>query len=108
MNKIFFKTSLEEFECMENICDEIILVTQYENYIYISKLRLWVKTFVEFFVVNGIDIEQLNLKPFRILEFFFANPSKKCNLKHLISNTGIIMSFKNQKNQYHMKEKEIL
>jgi hypothetical protein len=34
---------------MENICDEIILVTKYENYIYISTLRLWVKVFVEIF-----------------------------------------------------------
>jgi hypothetical protein len=38
---------------METLCDEIILVTEYENYIYTSKLRLWVKLFV----ANGIDIE---------------------------------------------------
>ncbi len=34
---------------MENICQEIILVTKYKNYIYTSKLRLWVKFFVKCF-----------------------------------------------------------
>ncbi len=40
------KENLEEFECMENICHEIILGTKYENQINTSKLRLWVKFFV--------------------------------------------------------------
>jgi hypothetical protein len=34
---------------MKNLCDEIILVTKYKNYIYILKLSLWVKKFVEIF-----------------------------------------------------------
>ncbi len=59
------------------------------------------------FVVNGIDIKQLDLKPFKILEFLFANPFKKCIFKHLISNKCIIMSFIKE-NEYHMKKEKIL
>jgi hypothetical protein len=43
--------------------------------------------------VNGIDIKQLNFKPFRILEFLFGNPFKKFVLKDLINNKCITMSF---------------
>jgi hypothetical protein len=43
MNTFSKKKNLEEFQRMENICDKIILVTKYENYIYTSKLSLWVK-----------------------------------------------------------------
>jgi hypothetical protein len=57
--------------------------------------------------VNGIDIKQLDLKPFKILEFLFANPFKKCIFKHLISNKCIIMSFIKE-NEYHMKKEKIL
>jgi len=36
-----------------------------KNHTYISKLGLWVECFVDFFfVVNDIDIHQLNLKAF--------------------------------------------
>ncbi len=34
---------------MENVCDKIIVVTKYENYINTSKLKLLVKFFVEMF-----------------------------------------------------------
>ncbi len=37
--------------------------------IYTSKLELW----VEFFVVNDIDIHQLNLRTFRSSEFLVEN-----------------------------------
>jgi hypothetical protein len=57
---------------MDYICDEIIFVIKYENYIYTSKLLLW----VNFFVMDGMDIHQLSLKPFKILEFLAENPSK--------------------------------
>jgi hypothetical protein len=37
--------------------------------IYISKPRLWVEFLVNFLkIVNGIDIHQLNLQPFRNLK----------------------------------------
>jgi len=34
---------------MDYIRDKVILVTKHENYIYTSKLKLWIKFFVEFF-----------------------------------------------------------
>jgi hypothetical protein len=37
-----------------------------------------VEFFVEFLMVDGIDIHQLNVAPFRILEFFVETPFKKC------------------------------
>jgi hypothetical protein len=42
-------TNVKELEHMEYICDEVILVTKHEEYIYTSKLELWVEFFVEFF-----------------------------------------------------------
>jgi len=76
---------------MEYICDEIILVIEYENlHIYISKLGLWVEFFVDYFAMDDMDIHQLSLKPFRILEFFVENPFKKCVFLHLFTNKYII------------------
>jgi hypothetical protein len=39
-----------------------------KNCIHISKLRLWVEIFGESFVVNIIDIHQLNVGPFGSLK----------------------------------------
>jgi hypothetical protein len=60
---------------MKYICEKIILVTKNENlHVYISKLRLWVEFLIEFFfVVNEIDMHQLNLEPFIILHFLVEN-----------------------------------
>jgi hypothetical protein len=83
---------------MEYICDEIILVIEYEKlhiyiyiyiYIYISN-GLWVEFFVDYFVMDDMDIHQLSFKPFRILEFFLENPFKKCVFLHLFTNKYII------------------
>jgi hypothetical protein len=42
---------------MEYICDEIILVIEYEKlHIYISKLGLWVEFFVDYFAMDDMDI----------------------------------------------------
>jgi hypothetical protein len=49
-----------------------------KNYKYTSKLR-WVEFFNDlFFVVNDIDIYQLNLGPFKSLNFLIENPLKMC------------------------------
>jgi hypothetical protein len=64
-----------------------------KNYIYTSKLKLWVECFVNFFVINGIDIHQLKSKPFRILEFLAKNLFKKCGFLYLFSNKCIIIIF---------------
>ncbi len=85
---------------MEYICDEIIHVTKYE------KIHLYFKTRTvngTFFVVNDIDIHQLNLGLFRILEFLVE---KICFL-HLFNNKCIIMFFFGEK-KYHVKEEEVL
>jgi len=42
-------TNAKELEHMESICEKVILVTKHENYIYTSKLKLWIEFFVEFF-----------------------------------------------------------
>jgi hypothetical protein len=60
-----------------------------------------------FFVVNDIDIHQLNLGPIRILEFLVEKLFKKYVLKHLFSNKCIIYIFLGRKN-YHMKKEETL
>ncbi len=39
-----------------------------------------------FFVMNGIDIHQLDLGLFKILEFSIENPFKKCVFSHLFNN----------------------
>jgi hypothetical protein len=44
-----------------------------KNYIYISKLGLWVEFFVEFFMMNDIAIHQINVGSFKILEFLIEN-----------------------------------
>jgi hypothetical protein len=37
---------------------------------------------MNFFVVNDIDIHQLNLKPFKSLKSLIENPFKKCVSLH--------------------------
>jgi len=77
---VFKKTPINigELQHMKYICNEIILITEYENCIHISKLRLWVEFFVEIFVVTIIDIHQLNLGPFGSLKFLVENSLKMC------------------------------
>jgi hypothetical protein len=41
--------------------------------IHTSKLGLWVNVLVNFFVVNDIDIHQLNLGPFENFKFVIEN-----------------------------------
>jgi hypothetical protein len=57
-----------------------------KNCKYISKLRLWVEFCNVFLVVNNIDVHQLNLRPFRCLQFLVENPFKKCVVLHFLSN----------------------
>ncbi len=56
---------------MEYICDKIILVTKFEKIAYMfqnqgCEWNYWVKSFM----VYDNDIHELNLGPFRDLEFF--------------------------------------
>jgi hypothetical protein len=51
------------------------------HYKYISKLRLQMEFCSDFFVVNDIDIHQLNLRPFKSF-FLVENPFKKCVFLH--------------------------
>jgi hypothetical protein len=44
-------------------------------------------------VVNDIDVHQLNLRPFRSLQFLVENPFKKCVFLHFLNNKCIINSF---------------
>jgi len=46
-----------------------------KNYKYTSKLRLWVKFVMKFFMVNDIDIHQLNLGPIKSFKNLVENPS---------------------------------
>jgi hypothetical protein len=43
-----------------------------------------------FLVVNDIDVQQLNLRPFISLQFLVENPFKKCVFLHFLSNNCII------------------
>ncbi len=60
-----------------------------------------------FFVVNGIDIHQLNLGPFRNKNLLDEIPFKKCVSWHLFTNKCIINK-NERKNHYHIKKEEIL
>jgi hypothetical protein len=45
---------------------------------------------MNFLVVNDIDVHQLNLKPFKSLQFLIESPFKKCVFLHFLSNKCII------------------
>ncbi len=49
-----------------------------KKYKYTSKLKLCAEFCNECFVVNDINIHQLNLKPFKSLKVLVENPFKKC------------------------------
>jgi hypothetical protein len=53
---------------MKYICVEIYTLQNMKNYKYTSKLRLQVEFCSKFFMVNDIDIHQLNLRPFKFLK----------------------------------------
>jgi hypothetical protein len=64
---------------MEYIWDEIIPTKK-----CISKPMLLVESFVNFCVVNDIDIHQLILRPFSCLKILVENPFKKCVFPNLL------------------------
>jgi hypothetical protein len=70
------QTNIEEFECMEYICDQIIPITKFEtlnrylNSKVVDGILGWV-----FFMVYDIDIHQLNLekcKNLKVLDEFHS------------------------------------
>jgi hypothetical protein len=66
-------------EELEYIFDKIILSQNLKICAYISKLRLWVELFGDFFLmVNDIDIHWGKKKPFRSLYIYNEIPLKKC------------------------------
>ncbi len=71
-------TKIEYFECMEYICDKIILVTKFENLNIYFKTKVMDGILGCFFKVYDIDIHQLNLRKFRNLKFLDEIPFKKC------------------------------
>jgi hypothetical protein len=77
---------------MKYICVKINMSQNMKYYKCTSKLRLWVKFCSDFFVVNDIELHQLNLGPFRSLNFLIENPFKKCVFFALLSNKWIIYS----------------
>jgi hypothetical protein len=62
---------------------------------------------MNFFVVNDIDIHQLNLKPFRSLKSLVENIFKKIVFLHFLNNKCIINSYFWKKKSLK-KKKEIL
>jgi hypothetical protein len=58
-----------------------------------------------FLVVNDIDVHQLNLRPFRSLQFLVENPFEKCVILHFLSNKCIIFFNFREKN---LKNEKIL
>ncbi len=59
---------------MEDICDKVILVTQFENFAYILQNQGYEWNFwVNFFMVYDIDIHELNLGPLKDLKFLDEN-----------------------------------
>jgi hypothetical protein len=57
-----------------------------------------------FFMVNDIDIHQLNLRPFKSLKFLDEIPFKKCRFLHFMHNNFFFLG----KDHYHMKKEKIL
>ncbi len=49
-----------------------------KNYKHTSKPRLQVEFCNEFFLMNDIDIHQLNLRPFGSVKMLVENPFEKC------------------------------
>jgi hypothetical protein len=68
-------------------------MSQSEKYVYTSKLGSWLELFVEFFMMNDIDIHQSNLGPFKIIIFLVQNSFKECVYLHLYNNKCIIIFF---------------
>jgi hypothetical protein len=58
-------TNIYKLEHMKYIYVEINMTQSMKNYNYTSKLKLWVEFCSDFFLVNDIDIHQLNLGPFK-------------------------------------------
>jgi hypothetical protein len=73
LNYFFLKTSNKHLQTWtyEIYLCWINMLQSMKNWKYTSKLRLWMEFCSEcFFVVNDIDIHQLNLKPFRSLKLW--------------------------------------
>ncbi len=70
--------NIENFECMEYICDKIIPITEFEIFNIYFNTRVvdgileWI-----FFMVYDIDIHRLNLGQFKNLKFLNEIPFKK-------------------------------
>ncbi len=75
---------------MKYIYVEINTSQSMKNCKYTSKLKLWVEFCSDFFVVNDIDIHQLNLGPFNFFLKMVENPFTKCVFWPLLSNKCMI------------------
>jgi hypothetical protein len=78
-----------------------------KNYKYTSKLTLWVEFCSEFFVVNDIEIHQLNLRPLKSLKFLVKIHSKMCFLALVEQHMDSKLLFLG-KNHYLKKKEDIL
>ncbi len=67
---------------MKYIYVEIHTSQSMKNGKYTSKLKLWVEFCSDFFVVNDIDIHQLNLGPFKKIKILAKNPFTICVFCH--------------------------
>jgi hypothetical protein len=78
-------TNIEEFECMEYVCDQII-------WICTLKVGLLREFSVNFFMMYDIDIHQLNLEQFLNTFLLDQISFKKCVYLHFFNNECIIIS----------------
>ncbi len=84
-------TNIEEFEYMEYICDQIIVVTKFENLIIYFKTKVVDGVLGWIFLWYFIDIHQLNLGQFRNLKFLDEIPLRKCVFWEFFTNECIII-----------------
>jgi hypothetical protein len=59
---------------------------------------------MNFLVVNDIDIHQLNLRPFKNLQFLVENTFKECGFLHFLSNKCITSFFFGGGDHYFKKK----
>ncbi len=62
---------MNKLECIEYICDKIILVIKFEKFAYMFQNQgcEW-NSWVNFLMMYDNDIHELNLGPFKDLKFF--------------------------------------
>ncbi len=90
-------TNIEEFECMEHICDQIIPIIEFENRMCTLKVWLLMEFLGEFFCDVWYWYTSIKYRIIWKLKILDEIPFKNCVFLHLFNNECIITSFFKQK-----------